>query len=469
MNKKVFFMSAFMASVTLTQAQTVLTPHFTDASKKIVVPKDAQVNPEIHDGLIAIYAGGMLYADTTGKYVVGTNFPVSVNTMHYSGYFSGGAAMVQRKKPNASSASACIIYPDGKYRDVPTVKPQNWVMGSYDVLTASDFCDGYAVVTKGTFMSFNQVFIDKNGKEVFPALTSKGKGSMGDANIYPVRENRRVYYNAELKKYGYADEKGNVVIKPQFNKAQAFSEGLAAVMLEENYAQKWGFIDPTGKMVIPATYNLKPGRFSEGLAAVRIGSESEYEMAYIDKTGKRVIENKKWNLNEFHNGYAWVGTGCDKLFVWNTKFEEVRDVTKDFEHGGSGFGTCNFQMYSGTDTDRDWGFDFPNGMQSLNQDGVKAGDIFAPDGTIVFKGKDAKDEISLYNVTEGGLIFCNAWLSDARLKEEGVTPCFINQKGEIVFYFQESVEGFEGPAPVEAKATPAATAKPAAKKAPAKK
>jgi hypothetical protein len=435
-------------------AQTRLTPHFTEQSKKVVVPRDAQVDPEIHEGLIAVNDGydKMLYVDTTGKYVLGTNFPVTFSR-DGSGYFSGGAAMAWRTIPGAYSATACIIYPDGRYRDVPALKPQNWVMGAYTVMSASDFCDGYAVVTKGTFMSFNQVFIDINGNEVFPALASKGSGTMGDANIYPVRENRRVYYNADLKKYGYADAKGTIVIKPQFDKAQAFSEGLAAVMLEQNFAQKWGFIDTTGKLVIPATYSLKPGRFSEGLAAVRIGSsEYDYEMAYIDKTGKRVIENKTLNLNEFHKGYAWVGAE-DEMYVWDKEFKEVRNVTAAFYHDGNGFGVSLFKMHSGRVDDTDWGFDFPDGMQSLNQKGVSPGDIFAPDGTIVFTATDINGEsVLLHKPTEGGLMFCNVYLEDAsRLKENGMTQCFINQKGEILFYFQGGVEGFEGPVPAAKK------------------
>ncbi len=126
-------------------------------------------------------------------------------------------------------------------------------------------------------MSSTLSFIDKNGKNVFPALNSKYAGTMGDMTVYPVRENRRVYYNAELKKYGYADANGAIIIKPQFDKALNFSEGLAAVMIKENYVEKWGFIDLTGKLVIPATYKLRPGRFSEGVAAVRIGeSESSF-------------------------------------------------------------------------------------------------------------------------------------------------------------------------------------------------
>jgi hypothetical protein len=437
-------------------AQTVLTPHFTDQSIKIVVPKeDAQVYPEIHEGLIKIYSlGRILSVDMTGKYVFGTDFPVSDPNQFKSNYFSGGALMAWRQKPGAFSKSAVILYPDGKYRDFPS-GTRNAAGMLNDVTATSNFCDGYAVVRKGNMISSRQVFIDKNGKEVFPLLASNMRGSFGDLNIYPVREGRRLYYNAELGKYGYADAKGNIVIKPQFDKAQSFSEGLAAVCYKENFQEKWGFIDLTGKLVVAATYKLKPGRFSEGLAAVRIGSsDSDYEMAYIDKTGKRVIENKPWDLNEFHNGFAWVGTGCEKLFVWNTKFEEVRDVTADFYQHGNGFGVCMFKMLSGKVTDKDWGIDFPNGMQSLNQGGIEKGDIFAPDGRVLYKGIDAKEnEIGLENVTEGGLMLCQArFLNETRLKDkDAYIYCFINQKGEVVFYFEGGVEGYEGTKPVEVK------------------
>ncbi|MDR3219473.1 MAG: WG repeat-containing protein [Dysgonamonadaceae bacterium] len=451
-------------------AQTVLVPHFTEQSIKIPVPKDdAQVYSEIHEGLIKIYSNGRsLFVDKAGKYVYGTDFPIFDRNSYVPNFFSGGALIAYRKpKTGEWSNVPIIVYPDGKYREFPEYK--NSYGGKAEVFYTTSFCDGYAIITVGNMMSPSQFYIDKNGKEVFPQLKSKKT----DGDIYPVCENRRIFFNSELAKYGYADEKGNIVIKPQFDKAQNFSEGLAAVCFKENYIEKWGFIDLTGKLVIPATYKLKPGRFSEGLAAVRIGeSESDYEMAYIDKTGKRVIENKPWNLNEFHNGYAWVGTGCEKLFVWNTKFEEVRDVTKDFYHDGNGFGVCNFEMYSGKVTDKDWGIDFPNGTQALNQGGLQEGDIFAPDGAIIYTARDAKgSEVLLNAMTEEGLMLCRVrFYDEARLKEKDVyLSCFINQKGEVVYYFEPAVEGFEGPAPVEIKATPVAkTATPTKKPAPKK-
>ena len=65
-------------------------------------------------------------------------------------------------------------------------------------------------------------------------------------------------------KYGFIDKSGKVVIEPQFDDADLFSEGL--VLVEKD--GKWGFIDKSGKVVIePQFDDAEP--FSEGLAKVR--------------------------------------------------------------------------------------------------------------------------------------------------------------------------------------------------------
>lgn len=77
--------------------------------------------------------------------------------------------------------------------------------------------------------------------------------------------------------YGYCDSFFiKDVIKCQFDSAYAFSGGLARVLK----AGKTGYVDPAGKLVIPAVYDWGLD-FSDGLALVKKGSS----FIYINKTG----------------------------------------------------------------------------------------------------------------------------------------------------------------------------------------
>ena len=82
------------------------------------------------------------------------------------------------------------------------------------------------------------------------------------------------------QKIGYVDITGKEIIPLQFEDAMMdFSEGLAAVLQNG----KFGYIDAIGKMVIPAKYD-KAANFENGFAKVtELGSE-----IYIDKKGNEV-------------------------------------------------------------------------------------------------------------------------------------------------------------------------------------
>jgi hypothetical protein len=80
-------------------------------------------------------------------------------------------------------------------------------------------------------------------------------------------------------KWGFIDQTGKTIIPPRFNSAQEFSEGLAPVMV----GGKFGFADQAGKLVIPASFS-EARNFAEGLAPVGVGRKT----GYIDKTGKFV-------------------------------------------------------------------------------------------------------------------------------------------------------------------------------------
>jgi hypothetical protein len=67
--------------------------------------------------------------------------------------------------------------------------------------------------------------------------------------------------------FGFIDKTGTLVIPPRFFQVQNFSEGLAAVRVEESKTSKSGYIDHSGAFVIEPVFN-QAEPFSEGLAAV---------------------------------------------------------------------------------------------------------------------------------------------------------------------------------------------------------
>jgi hypothetical protein len=88
-------------------------------------------------------------------------------------------------------------------------------------------------------------------------------------------------------------QRGKFVIKPRYNRVQAFSEGLAAVTLIVNGKAMAGFIDRTGRMVIKPQFS-EVRDFHEGLAAVWI--ENDDVPAFRTHTSDRVGEGPLGDL-----------------------------------------------------------------------------------------------------------------------------------------------------------------------------
>jgi hypothetical protein len=98
-------------------------------------------------------------------------------------------------------------------------------------------------------------------------------------------------------KYGFMDINGKVIVRPQFDVAGDFSEGLALVA----QGGKYGFLDSTGNVVIKLQYQLAKS-FSQGRAAVRIDDK----WGFIDKTGRLVIPATYYACDSFSDSLALV-------------------------------------------------------------------------------------------------------------------------------------------------------------------
>ena len=101
-------------------------------------------------------------------------------------------------------------------------------------------------------------------------------------------------YKDEKDKFGFRIKStGEVIVLPKYDNARSFSEGLAAVKLNGKY----GFIDKTGKEIIPLIYdNVWVWDFNEGLAKVKLNGK----WFYIDKNGKEIphLNNKSVNFRD---------------------------------------------------------------------------------------------------------------------------------------------------------------------------
>lgn len=124
---------------------------------------------------------------------------------------------------------------------------------------------------------------------VAPCLARQG----GAADLFPVWDGQG--------RYGFIDGSGRVRIRPQFDGALPFTEGLAAVRLGGG----WGFIDPSGQVVVPLNfYAVSP--FSDGLAAVTVATGGATRpCGYIDHAGRFVIQpQQKFSCDDFSEGFA---------------------------------------------------------------------------------------------------------------------------------------------------------------------
>jgi hypothetical protein len=156
---------------------------------------------------------------------------------------------------------------------------------------------------------------------------------------------------------GFVNKSGEMVIEPQFGNigGTQFSEGLSAVAYQYG---KFGYINTEGALVMPMQFEMAQP-FSEGLAAVRVDSK----WGYIDKTGKFVIEPQFRGAGPFSEGLAPVGN-VDFMSVSRSDGEEATATTGLIDKQGKMVFSLPFDTAAG----------FVNGISRVRV-GIKSGYI----------------------------------------------------------------------------------------------
>lgn len=179
--------------------------------------------------------------------------------------------------------------------------------------------NGKAIVRNGHYLVNNDktlyYLVDSFGKRLgnipdkeFLSLTGNMSLIGQHDELYPFQG-----YVANKSKWGYVSYEGKTAIPLQFDGAERFSDGLAAVCkLDEFGVKKWGYINTKGETVIPFVYTNKPSSFENGYALVEPKDKSEFMAAYIDKTNRIALKLPTKKADEyyrpiqpaFRNGYA---------------------------------------------------------------------------------------------------------------------------------------------------------------------
>jgi len=286
---------------------------FIDPEGRMVIQPQFDQAFSFSEDLAGVKIGGQWgFTDKSGKLVIEPQYNhalpfreglASVRTKTVAGYIDKTGKMAFTIDPDGIGSSfsegfAGVSLHRGEKEEAFFVDTTGKKAFSSTYYLVGDFSDGLAIVEKDN----DKIgYIDRTGKLVIPFQTGSPWGGFAEElAVVFLPKNRTVYI----------DKTGKIAISGDFVRSEPFSEGLAAVQLKTGpnstksmntpngtvmifkAGVKYGYIDKTGKLVIPAQF-ADAGKFIGGLARVCLESTDQIDLmgtkrpcGYIDTTGK---------------------------------------------------------------------------------------------------------------------------------------------------------------------------------------
>lgn len=248
-------------------------------------------------------------------------FPAQYEQFGEKPRFDSGACVVRNADPK--NRHGMILYADGRTRELS----KEWAK-------VTQFYDGVAMVSEHS-NGTNHFYINTKGEKIWPHLSDKvtltNKGT-DFAYMRPVKDGLRAYYSNIEKAWGFLDEKGKVVITPQFSEVRDFSGGYALAFIPQYKGSRDGkpvFIDRKGATVIEVPSNAPNLQYGAAISNISDGyfsvATSDEGTVFYDLTGK---EAKRYGFASwFHKGTS--ATRADKydyegpVYIVNNRFDIV--------------------------------------------------------------------------------------------------------------------------------------------------
>lgn len=221
----------------------------------------------------------------------------------------------------ATFMTSCGADENGAIEEVLSKKTYAKVISTYDHVN-DFFSEGTCIVkSNGKYGVINM-----KGKEIIPCTHER---------IYDCSDGMFLFYTKDEDYnywYGFLDKTGKVAVEPQYKDAEGFSDGLALVKKDakDSWVDDHAFINKKGEIVVDFKTYTRMKSFSDGLAAVNIDNDDKDVWGYINTKGEVVIAPTYDYTYPFSDGVAIVGKN-DKEFLIDKKGEVAFIPGKDME------------------------------------------------------------------------------------------------------------------------------------------
>ncbi len=246
---------------------------------------------------------------------------------------------------------------------------------------------------------------DIDGNALMPLQGEIGIGGNFAEGLVSAYKNNVQDGVSYVGKYGFINEKGDVIVDFKYRFVSYFSEGLAAVVDDNGHL---GYIDKTGREVIPCQFSYQDMTrggmidnrydFHDGLAR----TERDGYYGFIDKTGREVIACQYDYAHDFNEGLVAVRKNGKYGFI-DKDGKLIVDFIYD-EVGGFSEGLSVVYKYTEIDCDGD-GYE---------------------DALVGYIDKTGKEVIEVKYLQGGDFSEGLAYVS------EGGNYMYINKSGEVV-------------------------------------
>ncbi len=163
-------------------------------------------------------------------------------------------------------------------------------------------------------------FCDSSGTIIYPLIDLKFETISNEWNPFSsiIGNSEGLFLVRDTSNLlGYVNSHGEIVIPCEFDEAQAFIEGFAAVSKPK---EGFGFINTSGALIVPFKYDTVH-QFNEGMATVKLGNN----YGFVNTNGELALPTDYKSATIFMNGYAIVSDteSDDSYYYINQKGEKI--------------------------------------------------------------------------------------------------------------------------------------------------